>query len=99
MGLVTDSATVNCKNCSVSGTIDLVEGEIIVSNSTTAAGKAVDFINTGYFKIVANNLSAHVELDTILSLSTTQSFNKTLTTIGLPGFEVSTWFPAEIGTN
>jgi hypothetical protein len=89
VGAATDSATVNCNNCSISGTIDIVEGEVTVSNSTTAAGKALDFINTGFFRAVANNLSAHVELDTTLSLSTTQSFNKTLTSIGLPGFEVS----------
>ena len=89
VGTTTDSATVSCKNCSVSGTIDIVEGEITVSNSTTDAGKALDFINTGFFRAVVNNLSAHVELDTTLSLSNTQSFNKTLTSIGLPGFEVS----------
>jgi hypothetical protein len=81
---------VNCKSCFVSGTIDIVEGEITVSNSTTEVGQAVDFINTGFFRAVANNMSAHVELDTSLLLSTTQSFNKTLITIGLPGFEVST---------
>ncbi|TVY19051.1 hypothetical protein LARI1_G002024 [Lachnellula arida] len=88
VGTVTDSATVKCGNCSVSGTIDIVEGEFTVSNSTTDGEKAIDFINTGFFRAVANNLGAHVELDTTLSLSTTQSFNKTLTSIGLPGFEI-----------
>ncbi|TVY88396.1 hypothetical protein LAWI1_G004756, partial [Lachnellula willkommii] len=88
VGTVTDSATVKCSNCSVSGTIDIVEGEFTVSNSTTGGEKAIDFINTGFFRAVANNLGAHVELDTTLSLSTAQSFNKTLTSIGLPGFEI-----------
>ncbi|TVY85315.1 hypothetical protein LSUE1_G000192 [Lachnellula suecica] len=87
-GAVTDSASVKCKDCSISGTIDIVEGEITLSNSTTALGEAVDFINTGYFRAVANNMSAHIELDTSLDLSITQSFNKSFPAIGIPGFQI-----------
>ncbi|KAF4630480.1 hypothetical protein G7Y89_g7655 [Cudoniella acicularis] len=85
---ITSSATVNCKDCSIAGTIQIIEGEFNVSTSTTDFGKALDFINTGFLKAVANNMSAHIEVDANLDLSASQSFNKTLTTIGIPGFEI-----------
>jgi hypothetical protein len=83
-----DSISVNCKDCSVDGSIEITEGEFTVMDSVTAAFQAKDFITNGYFKAVFNGVKAHVELDTTLSLSTGIQFDQTLTTIGLPGFQV-----------
>jgi len=89
---VGDSVTVNCKDCSVNGTIEITEGEFTVSDSVTAAFQAKDFITNGYFKAVFNGVKAHVEIDTTLSLSTGIKFDQTLIEIGLPGFQVSSNF-------
>lgn len=86
-----ESVTVSCKNCSIAGTIDIAEGVFIVNN-TLPEGRAVNFLNHGYFLALANGLNAHVELDTTLSLSTGQSFDEVLATIGIPGFQVSGTF-------
>jgi hypothetical protein len=87
-GVITETVTVACQNCSLAGTIEITEGEFTVGNSTVDVLKAVDFLQNGYFKAVANGLQAHIALDTTLSLSNTQSFDKTLATITLPGFQV-----------
>jgi hypothetical protein len=86
---VTESASVSCKGCSLNGTIDVIEGEFTVSTSTTELGQIIDFLDSGFFQVAANNLAAHIELDTKLTLSKEKTFEKELTVIGLPGFSVS----------
>ncbi|RFU30780.1 hypothetical protein B7463_g5553, partial [Scytalidium lignicola] len=87
-GSLAESVTVSCKSCTVGGAIEITEGEFTISNSTTAAFKALDFIDNGFFKAVATGMNAHIALDTTLSLSSTQSFDKTLITITPPGFSI-----------
>jgi hypothetical protein len=50
--------------------------------------EAYHFIEYGFFNIVANGFSAHVELNTSISLIASQPFSKDIYTIGLPGFQV-----------
>ncbi|RDL37181.1 uncharacterized protein BP5553_04614 [Venustampulla echinocandica] len=85
---VSDVLAVKCKECTLNGNIDIAEGEFTLGNSTTDVGKAVDFINSGFFRAVANNMSAHVLLDISLTLSKPQTWSKILTEITLPGFEI-----------
>lgn len=89
---IQEDVTVNCKDCSIDGAIEITEGELTVSDATTFPTKAKAFIDYGYFKAVANGVIAHVELDTTLSLSNTQSFDTTIATIPLTGFQVSLVF-------
>jgi hypothetical protein len=85
---------VSCQNCSIAGTLEITEGVFSVNSSAIKEFQALNFIEHGYFKAVANGVNAHVELDTTLSLSSTQAFDKTLSTITLPGFQVSrTFYP------
>ncbi|KAH8807547.1 hypothetical protein F5884DRAFT_857122 [Xylogone sp. PMI_703] len=85
---VSESLTVSCTTCSVGGAIEITEGEFTISNSTTAAFKALDFIDNGFFKVVTTGMNAQIALDTALSLSSTKSFDKTLVTITPPGFSI-----------
>jgi len=86
---------VSCQNCSIAGTVEITEGVFRVNSTTIEALQAVNFIENGYFKAVANGVNAHIELDTTLSLSSTQSFDNTLSTITLPGFQVRlTFYPS-----
>jgi hypothetical protein len=87
--LIKDTITISCKECSIDGIIELTEGEFTVGDSDTLPFKAKDFIDHGYFKTVANGMKAHIELDTKLELSSTQTFDMALATISLPGFSVS----------
>jgi hypothetical protein len=82
----------SCQNCSIAGTVEITEGVFHVNSTTIEAFQAVNFIENGYFKAVANGVNAHIELDTTLSLSSTQSFDNTLSTIALPGFQVRLTF-------
>jgi hypothetical protein len=85
---VQGTVTLSCQNCSIVGTIEITEGVFSVNSTTIEAFQAVNFIENGYFKAVANGVNAHIELDTTLSLSSTQSFDNTLSTITLLGFQV-----------
>ncbi|KAG9234705.1 hypothetical protein BJ875DRAFT_534596 [Amylocarpus encephaloides] len=88
-GVVTESATVSCKNCSLSGTIDIIEGEFTINNSDVPlVGDLIDFVEGGFFQIVANNMAAHIEMDAKLNLVVEKSFNKSLGEYGVPGFSV-----------
>jgi hypothetical protein len=60
-----------------------------VTTNTTDIGEIIHFIEDGFFQIAANNLAAHIELDTKLTISKEKTFETTLTEIGLPGFSVS----------
>jgi len=67
-----------------------------VSTSKTDVGQLVDFVENGFFQIVANNLEAHIELESKLTLAKERTFQKQLTEFGLPGFSVSVLLPAQI---
>lgn len=82
-GTIKESVAVSCKNCSITGTIDITEGAFSVDGTGLA-----NFINHGYFEVVANGLNAHVELDTTLALSSGKSFDQNIATITMPGFQI-----------
>lgn len=73
----------------MNGTIDIIQGEFTVSTSDTDVGQLVDFVQDGFFQIVANNFAAHLELETKLTLAKERTFEKQLTEFGLPGFSVN----------
>ncbi|EHK99023.1 hypothetical protein M7I_5176 [Glarea lozoyensis 74030] len=87
-GATTQSASVSCKGCTLNGTIDVIAGEFVVSTSTTDIGEIIDFVQDGFFQVAANNLAAHIELDTKFTLSQEKTFEKQLTEFGLPGFSI-----------
>jgi hypothetical protein len=76
----------SCRKCSIAGTVEITEGIFTVNSSMNAGFLAVNFLDHEYFKVVANSVNAYIELDTTLSLSSTHSFDKTLSTVTLPGF-------------
>lgn len=69
------------------------EGQFVISNPTiledVVVAQAIDFLDDGFFNIVAKNMSAHIGIETSMDLTARKDFNKTLTTIGIPGFTVS----------
>lgn len=80
--------TVGCKNCSLVGTLEITHGTFTVNSSTNNEfEEAYQFIEHGFFNLVGNGISAHIELDTLVSL--TASFMKEVIVISLPGFQVS----------
>ncbi|KAH8684677.1 hypothetical protein BGZ60DRAFT_170796 [Tricladium varicosporioides] len=89
---VTGTLNVDCKDCSVSGTLVISEGQFVINNpailENVVAAQAVDFLGDGFFNIVANNMTAHVGIETSMDLAIRKDFNKTLTTIGIPGFTI-----------
>lgn len=78
-----------CADCSIAGEVSISEGAFIVNGSSISGLQAVNFLEHGYFTAVANGVNAHVELDTSLSLSDQISFDNTILSLALPGFQVS----------
>jgi hypothetical protein len=85
-----DSVNVTCADCSIAGEVSISEGVFIVNGSSISGLEAVNFLDHGYFTAVANGVNARVELDTTLSLSNQISFDNTILSLALPGFQVST---------
>jgi hypothetical protein len=81
--------TIGCKNCSMVGTLEITQGTFTVNSSTiNEFDEARQFIEHGFFGFVGNGISAHIELDTLVTL--TASFEGAISTTALPGFQVST---------
>jgi hypothetical protein len=81
--------TLGCKNCTLTGTVDITQGTFTVNSSATNELEEVThFIENGFFNVVANGVSAHIELDTSISLTASQAFSHTILTLTLPGFQV-----------
>ncbi|KAL9000637.1 MAG: hypothetical protein Q9169_000673 [Polycauliona sp. 2 TL-2023] len=81
-----------CKNCTVTGTIDILQGS--VSGNTTTSGPDDDADDgftwdSGSFMFVMNGFSAHMELGaTIEPTLELVTYNAPMPSIGLPGFQI-----------
>lgn len=83
--------TVKCKNCSVQGAINIIHGSVTFNdnNPPETVQDFINYIENGYVKLSANNLRAHVELDSTIQLSPSLTlFSIPAPEIGLPGFQV-----------
>ncbi|KAL8683512.1 MAG: hypothetical protein Q9186_000552 [Xanthomendoza sp. 1 TL-2023] len=89
---VPNGVSFQCKNCTVTGTIDIMQGS--VSGNANTAGPDDDedegfSWDGGSFTFEANDFSAHIELgvtvEPTLSLFT---YNAPMPSIGLPGFQI-----------
>jgi hypothetical protein len=78
--------TLGCKNCSLVGTLDITQGTFTVNSAANPLEEASQFIHQGFFNVAANGVSAHMELDTSVTLS--QSFSVDIFKIPLLGFQV-----------
>lgn len=70
------------------GSVEITQGVFTISNSSLSTEEAINFLENGYFDAVVNGLDAHIELETSIAGTFTESFNKSLATLTLPGFQV-----------
>jgi hypothetical protein len=83
--------TIGCKNCSLVGTLEITQGTFTVNSSpANEFEEAYQFIEHGFFDYVGNGISAHMELDTLVSF--TSSFIGNVAVVALPGFQASISF-------
>ncbi|KAL8771879.1 MAG: hypothetical protein Q9209_002817 [Squamulea sp. 1 TL-2023] len=81
-----------CKNCTVTGTIDVLQGSI--SGNATASGPNNDqdegfSWDSGSFRFEMNDFSAHMELGATVQPSLSLlTYNAPMPSIGLPGFQI-----------
>jgi hypothetical protein len=87
--------TQSCKNCTLTGSIEVTQGSFAIKTSndiTQDINSTIQFFEHGLVEIVANNLFAHIELDTQLQPSAQLShFTAHLPEIGLSPIEVETF--------
>ncbi|KAL8667460.1 MAG: hypothetical protein Q9202_000676, partial [Teloschistes flavicans] len=82
--------SVQCKNCTVTGSIDILQGS--VSGNATSQNQQNDIFrfNEGNITFEANGFFAHIELGANIQPSTgLLSFEAPMPSIGIPGFQVS----------
>ncbi|KAF7924960.1 uncharacterized protein EAE98_007048 [Botrytis deweyae] len=99
------SLSISCGNCSIEGSIELTQGVFNVSKSSHNTEKAVNFVEQGYFDLVVNALGAHIEIDSAVAGTFTETFTVELTRLTLPGFQIPDiaaigpmWIPAIQGS-
>ncbi|KAF7924019.1 hypothetical protein EAE99_006680 [Botrytis elliptica] len=99
------SLSISCGNCSIEGSIELTQGVFNVSKSSHNTEKAVNFVEQGYFDMVVNGLGAHIEIDSAVAGTFTETFTVELTRLTLPGFQIPDiaaigpmWIPAIQGS-
>lgn len=57
-------------------------------SGSSFATKAQNFIEHGFFKVEANGVNAHIELDSTFSAGLTSEFSREFAAFGIPGFQV-----------
>ncbi|KAM0316951.1 hypothetical protein ACHAO8_002754 [Botrytis cinerea] len=99
------SLSISCSNCSIEGSIEMTQGVFNVSNSFLDTKKAVNFVENGYFDMVVNGFGAHIEIDTAVAGTFTETYIMNLMTLALPGFQIPDiaaigpmWVPAIQGS-
>ncbi|KAL8729501.1 MAG: hypothetical protein Q9181_004982, partial [Wetmoreana brouardii] len=94
---IPNGVSVECKNCTVTGKIDILQGS--VSGNSTNSSDDDDFSwDQGSFTFEANGFSAHILLGATIQPSVDLlSFEAPMPTIGLPGFSVRGAIPG-VGT-
>ncbi|KAL8808486.1 MAG: hypothetical protein Q9182_000037 [Xanthomendoza sp. 2 TL-2023] len=93
---VPNGVSFRCKNCTVTGTIDILQGSVSgnATGNATTAGSNNDEDNGfswegGSFTFEANDFSAHIELGaTIEPTLSLLTYNASMPSIGLPGFQI-----------
>lgn len=92
-----DEFTIGCKNCTLVGTLDITHGTFTINSSATnELEEAIQFIKNGFFNVAANSVSAHIELDTSISLMESQNFVQNIFSLALPGFQVRVYCPVSL---
>ncbi|KAM0156284.1 hypothetical protein ACHAQE_006415 [Botrytis cinerea] len=83
----------------------MTQGVFNVSNSSLDTKKAVNFVENGYFDMVVNGFGAHIEIDTAVAGTFTETYIMNLMTLALPGFQIPDiaaigpmWVPAIQGS-
>ncbi|KAL9580578.1 MAG: hypothetical protein Q9212_004408, partial [Teloschistes hypoglaucus] len=81
--------SVQCKNCTVTGTIDILQGSVS-GNATNPDQDDSNFsFDQGTFTFKANGFFAHIELETTVQPSAgILSFEALMPSIGIPGFQI-----------
>ncbi|MCJ1307688.1 hypothetical protein MMC25_001336 [Agyrium rufum] len=82
-----ESLSVACKNCTMTGSIDLVYGYFETNGSQSSGNQTddiIDFFKHGYVEIKANGLTASIELESIIDTSETLAFVGHLTGVPIP---------------
>ncbi|KAL9043523.1 MAG: hypothetical protein Q9214_003295 [Letrouitia sp. 1 TL-2023] len=77
---------IKCKNCTLSGTIDLFGGSFSVQSNESA--DVMDFIEDGFIELQANNLAAYMEFESNVQPSDGREFTIPFPEIGIPGFQI-----------
>ncbi|KAI4194677.1 MAG: hypothetical protein LQ350_007640 [Teloschistes chrysophthalmus] len=86
---VPEGYSVQCKNCTFTGIIDILHGSVS-GNATNPdqGGNGISF-DQGSFTFEANGFFAHIELETTLQPSADLlSFEAPMPSIGIPGFQI-----------
>ncbi|KAL8966782.1 MAG: hypothetical protein Q9197_005793, partial [Variospora fuerteventurae] len=89
--LAPPGVTVACKNCTVTGTIDILQASISGNATTSENSEDDDFFvwDAGSFTFEANGFSAHIELEaTVEASASLLSYNLSLPSVGIPGFSI-----------
>ncbi|KAL9021479.1 MAG: hypothetical protein Q9185_001376 [Variospora sp. 1 TL-2023] len=89
--LAPPGVTVACKNCTVTGTIDILQASISGNATTSENSEDDDFFvwDAGSFTFETNGFSAHIELEaTVEASASLLSYNLSLPSVGLPGFSI-----------
>ncbi|KAI9718259.1 MAG: hypothetical protein M1812_004249 [Candelaria pacifica] len=90
--VVPPGITVSCKNCSVGGGLQLSQGSFSMSQTNGTSNSSqnfMQFFTSGYVQVITQNLTAHVDLNTIAEPTITlQNFTAHLPTIPLTPFQI-----------
>ncbi|KAI4124675.1 MAG: hypothetical protein LQ338_004675, partial [Usnochroma carphineum] len=88
---VPHGVTVSCKNCTVTGTIDILQASISGNTTSPASSNDDDGFSwdEGSFTFEANGFFAHIELAaTVQPSAQLLTFNAPMPSIGIPGFSI-----------
>ena len=84
-----DDISLLCKECTVTGNVQLTSGSFKVANSNSSKFQNdTDLIESGYIAVTANNLFAHVELEAGWTPSVAAKLNATLFSVPLTPFTI-----------
>ncbi|KAL8924894.1 MAG: hypothetical protein Q9208_003777 [Pyrenodesmia sp. 3 TL-2023] len=88
---VPQGVTISCKNCTVTGSIDITQASIS-GNATSSDNSGDDDLfdwDRGSFTFEANGFFAHIHLEaTVQATADLKTFTAPLPTIGIPGFSI-----------
>ncbi|KAL8752353.1 MAG: hypothetical protein Q9184_005764 [Pyrenodesmia sp. 2 TL-2023] len=88
---VPQGVTISCKNCTVKGTIDIMQASIS-GNATSSDDSEDDDLfewDSGSFTFEVNGFSAHIHLEaTVQATADLATFTAPIPSIGIPGFSI-----------